>query len=146
MRDLFTWHVFTVGIWTGCIATEAFFEKLLADKTKEVKTQLAKLHYWVDLCIEIPVSLAVYFTGLKLMLGRGTDRQILLMSTFGTAALVSNIACFYNVWGRYQASITDDWEKYEKHDKIQHRVGKGVVHSVAGALAVALYMSRKPSS
>ena len=171
-----SWHLLSAGIWSGCVATEVFFEKILGngivkaiqesssstscccsatppseDEKKsrlvvirEVQRLLAKLHYYVDLCIELPASLLVVGTGLKLMIGRRPlDITIHIMSTIGLTAMICNFACFYHVKGRYDASLLEDWEKYEHHDRWQHRVGKGVVHSLLVSMGLGLYMSIK---
>ena len=136
-----TWHILSSGVWSGCVATEVLFERVLAKQGKDIDKLLAKLHYYVDLCIELPMSIIAAGTGLQLMLGRSNSKTVHLMATLGTTAMLCNFACFYHVQQRYQASLEDNWEKFEYHDRWQHRVGKGVVHGVLSTVGLALYMS-----
>ena len=50
-----SWHILSAGIWTGCVATEVLFEKVLEKQSKEANKLLSKLHYYVDLAVELPV-------------------------------------------------------------------------------------------
>lgn len=134
-------HIMSAGIWGGCIATEVLLEKFLAGHGKEVNKLLAKVHYYADLVIEMPASIICYTTGLKLLIGRAPSKFVHSMAGLGAAALAFNIACFYNVHKRYQASLTNNWDEFEKHDKLQYRVGKGAVYSFLLAFGLSLYMS-----
>jgi hypothetical protein len=68
---VFTWHILSVGIWTGAVATKAVVRKLVTDeKTEEVKAVAAKIDLWSGMLIEIPATVGVIITGWKLLKGR----------------------------------------------------------------------------
>jgi len=65
MSWLLVIHVVCAGLWLGCVLVEVTFERVLAGlQTREF---LAKLHYWVDLLIELPAFLIVLATGQQML-------------------------------------------------------------------------------
>lgn len=140
------WHIQATGIWVGCAAVEVLFEKFFQhNENKETKTLLAKLHYYVDLFVELPASLIVALTGTKMLLEYGSHPEKVLAAkvVFGSSAFLMNLGCFYYVYQRLQAALSNDWEEYDRQDKLQHRIGKGVVHSLIVALGLGMYLTHQ---
>jgi len=47
-------HLALVGLWLGCVLTEALFERALLGKGRDKELILSALHKSVDVFIEIP--------------------------------------------------------------------------------------------
>ena len=45
---LLTCHLLSVGLWLGCVLTEALFERALLGQGPQAELTLAKLHWRVD--------------------------------------------------------------------------------------------------
>jgi len=59
-----SWHVahlIALGLWGGLVAGEGVVE--LSSRTNEELRFAARLHYWMDLCVELPLLAAVVTTG-----------------------------------------------------------------------------------
>lgn len=56
-------HILLVGIWLGCVLTEALFERALLGKGREQEWILTRLHKRVDVWIEIPAFVGVLVSG-----------------------------------------------------------------------------------
>ena len=57
-------HLALVGLWLGCVLTEALFERALLGKGRDKKLILTALHKRVDMFIEIPAFTLVVVTGM----------------------------------------------------------------------------------
>jgi len=60
-------HLLFVGIWLGCVLTEALFERALLGQGPAQELLLAGLHKKVDLWVEIPAFTLVLLSGAALM-------------------------------------------------------------------------------
>lgn len=56
-------HHCAVGVWLGCVITEALFERALLAKGREQELILVELHKRVDLIVEIPAFMIVLISG-----------------------------------------------------------------------------------
>ena len=66
-------HLLFVGIWLGCVLTEALFERALLGKGREQELILTALHKKVDFLIEIPAFCIVFLTG-RAVAGQNSTR------------------------------------------------------------------------
>jgi hypothetical protein len=139
---VFTWHILSVGIWTGAVATKAVVRKLVTDeKTEEVKTVAAKIDMWSGLLTEIPATVGVIITGWKLLKGRGSEKALMIMSTLGLTALTFTYSSLSNAYGRYQSALQKDWKKFDSYDKWCYSLGDGALHTLLISLGLGLYIS-----
>ncbi len=94
-------HLTFIGLWLGCVLTEALFERALLSQGRDKELILAGLHKRVDLFVEIPAFTLVVLTG-ALML-RGTPPSAMLHAKLGFAllAVAANVYCVHLVFKRH---------------------------------------------
>lgn len=61
MHGLHIAHLFALGLWGGLVLAETVVEVSAGDD--EQLRAAARLHYWIDLCVELPLLAAVLITG-----------------------------------------------------------------------------------
>ena len=133
-------HLVFVGLWLGCVLTEALFERALLGKGRAQESILASLHRKVDILVEIPAFLGVLMTG-ALMLGSASPNGLLQMKIgFGVLAILANAYCVWLVFRRSAHAARDEWQAFERIDHLQHKVGALVLLGILGALGSGLYM------
>jgi len=133
-------HLVFVGIWLGCVLTEALFERALLGQGRDQELILVNLHKRVDLFVEIPSFLIVLVTG-ALMLS--TANQSLLLHAkiaFGLIAIAANIYCVRLVFRRAQAAQAGQWQVFAHLDHLQHKIGVIVLLGILGALGIGIYL------
>lgn len=116
-------HILFVGIWVGCVLTEALFERALLHKGRDKELILANLHWKVDIFIEVPAFLIVALSGAMLLQSTNFAPLILAKISAGMVAILINIFCVKLVYDRKIAANKEDWQKFEALDKIQHKAG-----------------------
>ena len=106
MDTLVLIHLLFLGLWGGIVATESVIE--LGARDNDGRRIAAKLHFWIDLTVEMPVLLGVLITGTLLAI-----RYWPLPSPYGAMVAVGlvpvavNVACFAVVIHRYKRSLND---------------------------------------
>jgi uncharacterized membrane protein len=137
---LLTIHIVAVGIWLGCVLTEALFERALLGKGREQELLLAGLHKRVDLAVEIPAFVIVLITGL-LMFRRAEPSTLLHVKIgFGLLAVTANAYCVWVVFRRLAHAHVGNWSAFERVDKTQHKIGAVVLVGILIALAIGIYL------
>ena len=131
-------HLVAVGVWLGCVLTEALFERALLGQGRAYERLLADLHLKVDQWVEVPVLLAVLLTGGLMVRSAAWDALLVLKVGLGLLAVVANAVCVGLVWRRAQAARAGQWVLFEAIDRWQHRLGAVVLLSMLGALGVGL--------
>jgi Na+-translocating ferredoxin:NAD+ oxidoreductase RnfE subunit len=131
-------HLLCIGLWLGCVLTEALFERALLGQGRAQELLLADLHKRVDAWIEIPVFVAVVVTG-GLMLTQATPSFWLSTKVaLGLLAVLANGVCVGLVFARANAAHVGDWERFDRLDHVQHKLGAVVLLAILGALGVGL--------
>ncbi|MBI4987040.1 MAG: hypothetical protein HZC24_17265 [Rhodocyclales bacterium] len=133
-------HIAAVGIWTGCVVTEALFERALLGKGKPQELILVTLHKRVDLCVEIPAFTIVLVTGAFMVAGADIAQPFLVKIGFGISAIVANIYCVWLVFRRAAAAHADRWDEFARLDHLQHKFGAVVLLAIIVALTLAAYL------
>jgi len=134
-------HLGFAFLWLGCVLTEALFERALLSGNRDAHKMLADLHVRVDLIVEIPAMIVVLGTGGLLWLGASSLRATsIVMLVAGATALIANAYCVLLVFQRREAARSEAWDRFERLDHQQHKVGAVVllgliVAIVSGALA-----------
>lgn len=131
-------HILFVGIWVGCVLTEALFERALLHKGRDKEKILADLHWKVDLFIEIPAFIIVAISGIFLIQSNFIQPIIIAKIIAGLIAILINIFCVKLVYDRKIAASHEDWQKFEKLDKIQHKAGALVLFFQLLAIGLGL--------
>ncbi|MEJ2453699.1 MAG: hypothetical protein P8103_06025 [Candidatus Thiodiazotropha sp.] len=132
-------HLSFVGIWLGCVLTEALFERALLGKSKEHELTLVSLHKRVDLIVEIPAFAVVLITGAQMLPVTSESGLIHVKIALGLIAILVNGYCVWLVFRRAAAAQGDNWEEFSRLDHKQHKYGALVLFTIVAALSVGLY-------
>jgi len=86
-------HLVVLSMWGGVVATEAVIE-ILPFRRRELHGATVRMHYWIDLLVELPLVLAVLVSGVTLLctIEEVTGRHLVKVA-FGGAAVLVNLAC-----------------------------------------------------
>ena len=132
-------HLTFVGVWLGCILTEALFERALLGNGRDKELILARLHKRVDVIVEIPAFVIVLFTGALMLDMANLGTLLIIKIALGVLAIITNIYCVWLVFRRASAAETENWQEFERLDYQQHIWGAVVLLAVVAALVVGLY-------
>ena len=133
-------HLTFVGLWLGCVLTEALFERALLGQGRDKELILSALHKRVDIFIEIPAFTMVLATG-AMLLATATTNPI-LYAKLGSAliAIAANIYCVYLVFKRHRLAVQGHWQAFDAVDHLQHKMGAIVLTGIIFALGLGLYL------
>ncbi len=134
-------HIVFIGLWLGCVLTEALFERALLGRGREHELLLADLHKRVDIWIEIPAFLAVVVTGGVLFAQAAPSTLLNVKVGLGLLAVLSNGVCVGLVFARAKAAHSGNWERFDRLDHVQHKLGAVVLIALLGALGVGLKLA-----
>lgn len=138
MRVLLSLHLLMVGLWLGCVLTEALFERALLGQGPQAQRLLARLHWRVDLWVEIPAFAAVVVTGLALLPGQRWDGWLVFKLVCAGLAVVANMVCVALVARRQTHAVAGDWVAFAAVDHRQHQLGAMVLLGLLGAVVAGL--------
>jgi hypothetical protein len=103
MRILPTLHLILVSVWLGLVLVESLIE--FNGEDDENYLTAARLHYRVDLFLEIPTVFAVLITGILLLIQVDVLTKVLLLKIIlGLVAIGINFYCAGLVILRYRRS------------------------------------------
>ncbi len=85
-------HLVSVAAWLGVIGAELVLE-LLPLRRPELQPATAVFHYYIDLCIELPLLLAILGTGALLLVDSRIDARMAIKLAGAAVALGANLAC-----------------------------------------------------
>ncbi len=135
---LLIFHLLFIGIWLGCVLTEALFERALLGRGRAHELLLADLHKRVDVWIEIPAFAAVVVTGGMLFTQATPSAWLHFKIVLGLLAVLTNGVCVGLVFARAKAAHLGNWERFDRLDHVQHKLGAVVLLALLGALGVGL--------
>lgn len=101
MTPLEMTHLVLIFLWAGVVLAEALLEILATDEA--ALPHVAKLHYWIDLFLEVPLVTGVLLTGIFLLKVHGPLGNLMTIKI--SAALIAiaiNYYCAYQVILRYK--------------------------------------------
>ncbi len=131
-------HLLFVGVWLGCVLTEALFERALLGQGRAQELILVRLHKRVDVWIEIPAFMGVLISG-GLLLSQATWSSTLQVKIiFGLVAIAANIYCVGLVFRRTKTAESGDWARFEALDHLQHKWGAVVLVAILLALGLGV--------
>jgi hypothetical protein len=138
---LLIFHILFIGLWLGCVLTEALFERALLGRGREHELLLADLHKRVDVWIEIPAFVAVVVTGGMLFAQAAPSTLLNVKVALGLLAVLSNGVCVGLVFARAKAAHLGQWEQFDRLDHLQHKLGAVVLLALLGALGAGLTLA-----
>lgn len=133
-------HLVFVGLWLGCVLTEALFERALLGQGRPQELLLSNLHKRVDLFIEIPAFMLVLMTGGMLWHQAQPGMLLHIKVGFGLLAILANAYCVHLVFKRHRLAVNGLWSAFEKTDHLQHKIGAVVLIAMLVALGIGLYL------
>lgn len=133
-------HLLSVGLWLGCVLTEAIFERALLGQGRDKELTLSRLHQRVDVFVEIPAFMVVLITGGAMLSSVGTSALLQAKIGFALMAILVNVYCVYLVFRRARCAARHQWAQFESIDRKQHQFGAVVVIGILMALALGLYL------
>lgn len=138
-KTLLLLHLTFVGLWLGCVFTEALFERALWGHGRSNLMLVAGLHKRVDVLVEVPAFMGVLLTGLWMM--DPAMRSSLLYAKLGFAgvAVVGNMYCVRLVFKRHLLARQGHWHAFSQIDRLQHKVGGVVLAGILAALGLGMY-------
>ncbi len=94
-------HIIFLGLWALVLAAETFLELRADDRGRRRLT--ARVHYWLDIVIELPLLAGILVTG-TLLAWRGSPLSDLhlLKIACGLIAITANLYCTKVVIRRYR--------------------------------------------
>ncbi len=131
-------HLTFVGIWLGCVLTEALFERALLGKGRPQELILVALHKRVDLLVEIPAFMIVLVTGAFMLSAADTNPLLIIKIAIGLLAIAINIYCVWLVFRRASAARAGRWEIFTNLDHLQHKFGAMVLFAIVVALVIGV--------
>lgn len=131
-------HLIAIGIWAGCVATEAVLEIAL-EKAPPQQSGLALLHAKIDRFVEIPAIVVALLTGGAMLHHAIWDALLVAKVSLGALAVLLNSIAAFSVYRRLQCLNARDMAGYQRFNRLHDRIGIGCVLSIAGAIAVGGY-------
>jgi hypothetical protein len=129
-------HLGLLCAWGGVVATEAVVE-LSAYRRREMLPSSVRLHYWIDLLVELPVIVGVIVTGLALtVLTWPLDGLHVVKLACVSVPIAANLYCIAKVVQRRNQleSDGDETKAWEATRRIIGSAAVGVPFALAGAL------------
>lgn len=131
-------HLALVGLWLGCVLTEALFERALLGKGRDKELILTALHKRVDVFIEIPAFTLVVITGMLLMPQAPMGVVFVTKLVFALLAVATNVFCVHLVFERHQLATLSNWTSFDAKDQLQHKWGAVVLIGILGSGVLGL--------
>lgn len=133
-------HLVFIGVWLGCVLTEALFERALLGQGRDQELILVGLHKRVDLIVEIPAFVMVLITGALMLSSAQPSVALHAKIGLGLVAIAANTYCIWIVFRRAQAATNGHWVRFVHLDHLQHKVGALVLLGILGALSIGVYL------
>lgn len=135
MSTLLFLHIIAIGIWAGCVATEAVLEIFLKN-IPPADSRLAPLHARIDKAVEIPAILVTVVTGGAMLHQASWDSLLVAKVSLGLTAVILNTIAAYTVYMRNRCLQQDDSAGYARFNRLHEHVGIGCILSLIGAIMV----------
>ncbi len=128
-------HLLALGIWLGCILTEAAFEHTLP-RDEAFERAVARLHVLVDIWIETPAFVVVLVTGTLMLADAPWDGALRAKVALGLAAVAINVWCVWLVFRRRALHERGERAAALAVDNLQHKAGGVLLAVILAALAI----------
>lgn len=138
MAILLVLHILGVGLWLGCAGAETLLE-IVGERKPELRRTVIRLHYWIDLVVELPVVLLALVTGLALAAqvpaDGGWDQAKRII---GLIALIANLGAIGAVIARERAARTGDERTLARRQSLFGTLVVVAAPAAVTALVIAL--------
>lgn len=104
---LLTAHLFAVAFWLGVVGVEFLLERGRAHSHQH-GFNVARLHFQIDMFLEMPAFLVVLATGLALLEPERLSGLYALKVAVGALAVMGNLLCIIPIILRKQAADRQD--------------------------------------
>ena len=131
-------HLVFIGLWLGCVLTEALFERALLGQGRDKELILTALHKRVDLFVEIPAFTLVVLTGGMMLATAPASALFHAKLGFALIAVITNVYCVHLVFKRDKLARAANWSAFETADHLQHKLGAVVLLGILAALGCGL--------
>lgn len=128
-------HLLALGIWLGCILTEAAFEHTLP-RDEMFERAVARLHVLVDVWIETPAFIVVLVSGVLMLADAPRDVAFGIKVALGLAAVAINVWCVWLVFRRRALFMRGERAAALAVDNLQHKAGGVLLAVIFAALAI----------
>lgn len=85
-------HLMLLSAWAGVVLAESVVE-LLPRRVPSIRDAAIRLHFAIDLVVELPLLVAVVASGVWLASGRPLDARLLVKIGAGLVAVTANGVC-----------------------------------------------------
>jgi len=133
-------HLVFLCLWGGFVLAEVVME--LASTDDATRRYTARMHYWMDLLVELPLVVGVVVTGIILVIGAWPLSGLHVVKIgAGLVPVVVNLCCIRTVVRRYRNR--DDPDAVRRHTR---QVGAwafiGMPFAAVAAVLGLVYFSR----
>ncbi len=133
-------HVLALGLWGGVVLAESVVEVVGVRGAREAETA-ARMHYWIDLCCELPILIAVVATGTALAASAHLTTLHLVKIALGLGAVAINLWCVGVVIRRHRRHQDDRRDDAKRETKRVFLAIKLGVPLAVGALLLGLHLA-----
>lgn len=139
MKGVLLLHIAAIAFWIGVVGAEFVIERSRADN-KPHGFAVAHNHFWIDVCLEIPVVLLVLATGLLLLRDTPMTPLLAVKVAAGGFAAVANLVCIVPVTRRRRAAMKDALAEVIRQSKVIDRISALAIPASAVAMLIGLYL------
>ena len=107
-------HLLCLGLWFGCVAVEAVVEAV-GFRHQEARPWVARMHYWIDLFVELPALTGVIVTGLILLPSGSLPTLLAVKIAIASLAMLINAGCLVAVVRRWRAIQRGEADAAREH-------------------------------
>ncbi|HNW03535.1 MAG TPA: hypothetical protein PKH04_15780 [Burkholderiaceae bacterium] len=132
---LLTIHLFAVAFWLGVVGVEYLLERGRAHSHQH-GFNVARLHFQIDTCLEMPTFLVVLATGLALLEPQRMSGLYALKVAAGALAVLGNVLCVVPIVLRKRAAERQDLGAVIRYSRWVDRISATAIP--AGLAAFAL--------
>jgi hypothetical protein len=100
-------HLAAIAAWGGLVAAEIIIE-FGGRFSERLQYATARLHYWSDVYVEIPLLFTVLLTGFVLLMGTQPDALLWTKVACGLGAVGANAACVVVVFRRNHVALAGE--------------------------------------
>ena len=117
MSGLWFFHILLLGLWGGCVAVEMTIE-LASRGHFDQKKNIARLHYYIDCFVEIPILFLVTLTGLMLLDLSKMHGLYRVKIIIAFVPVIANVLCLIPVFRRKDAALAGNEAAVDYHTKL----------------------------
>jgi hypothetical protein len=131
MERLHLAHLVVICAWGGLVMGEVLLE--LSARDSSAQAHAARVHFWIDLVIELPLLISVLVTGTILTVRAWPLTPLHLVKlAFASAAIAFNLACVVLVVIRHR--LRADERVVARYSRLVRLAGLGIPFAAAAGV------------